>query len=257
MNNSIMLDPNFFTGFCDAEGSFMVHIDFPDDRKWRVTPSFSIHLNKKDLPLLKSIQSFLGGVGLIYSTSNGMVIYRVTKFHDIAKVIIPHFSNYPLLTQKQADFLLFKKVVSIVQTGGHLTEKGLQKIISIKASMNRGLNAKVANAYPGVKPIRRPTIKQPSKLVGFVTGDGSFSVSSNETARKAFRVRFFITQHARDLKLLGAIQIYFGGIGSISQTGSGFNYAINSYKDCYNVILPFFIEHAIPSVAFKHHNLKI
>jgi len=48
-----------------------------------------------------------------------------------------------------------------------------------------------------------------------------------------------------------------GGVGSISKNGSGFNYAVNSYKDCYNSILPFFIEHAIHSVAFKSHNFKV
>jgi len=212
-----MLDPKFVTGFVDAEGSFMIHLDFPADRKWRVTPSFAIYLNKEDLPLLKSIQSFLGGVGLIYSTSNGMVSYRVTKLYDIVKVIIPHFSNYPLLTQKQADFLLFKKVVSIIQTGGHLTEKGLNKVLSIKASMNRGLSAKVANAYPGVKPITRPIIEQSSKLVnpswlvGFVAGDGSFSASSNETARKAFRVRFFYNSACTGSKIIRSYSNLFRG----------------------------------------------
>ena len=107
--------------------------------------------------------------------------------------------------------------MSLVQIGAHLTEKGLHEILSIKASMNNGLSAKVAAAYPGVKPVVRPvietttTIANPNWLVGFVTGDGSFSASSNNTKRKAFIVRFFITQHARDLKLLEAIKNYFGG----------------------------------------------
>jgi hypothetical protein len=84
----------------------MVHLYLPADRKWRISPAFSITLHVKDLPLLKSIQSFLaGGVGTISPLSDTMVIYNVRKLDEIVKVIIPHFNSYPLLTKKQAAFV--------------------------------------------------------------------------------------------------------------------------------------------------------
>ncbi len=53
----------------------------------------------------------------------------------------------------------------------HLTE-GIGKIVSIKASMNKGLSKKL------VTPVLRPqVIKDPNWLAGFVDGEGCFFVS--------------------------------------------------------------------------------
>jgi hypothetical protein len=68
---------------------------------------FSIELHARDIVLLKQIQSFFG-VGTILVRKSGQVIYLVQSFKDLTSVIIPHFTKYPLLTQKKADFLLFK-----------------------------------------------------------------------------------------------------------------------------------------------------
>jgi len=48
--------------------------------------------------------------------------------------------KYPLLTQKAADFLLFKKAVELVNNKAHLTVEGVKEIVNIKASMNLGLS---------------------------------------------------------------------------------------------------------------------
>jgi hypothetical protein len=59
-------------------------------------------------------------------------MFIVAKTEDLNNIIIPHFTKY-LLTQKQADFELFKLVVDMVKRKEHLTEEGLIKIISIRA----------------------------------------------------------------------------------------------------------------------------
>ena len=38
--------------------------------------------------------------------------------------------------------------------GEHLTIEGLQKIVAIKASMNRGLSDKLKQAFPNIIPVR-------------------------------------------------------------------------------------------------------
>jgi hypothetical protein len=48
-------------------------------------------------------------------------------------VIIPHFKEYPLLTQKGADLLLFEQIVELMAQGAHLTNEGLQQIIRPKS----------------------------------------------------------------------------------------------------------------------------
>ena len=45
-----------------------------------------------------------------------------------------------LLTQKGADFILFKEVVKLMNNKAHLSIQGLNQIINIKASMNLGLS---------------------------------------------------------------------------------------------------------------------
>lgn len=40
------------------------------------------------------------------------------------KVIIPHFDKYPLATQKLADYMLFKEIVSLMKIKEHLTLDG-------------------------------------------------------------------------------------------------------------------------------------
>ncbi len=58
---------------------------------------------------------------------------------DLINVIIPHFIKYPLITQKQAYFILFSLVVNLLNNKEHLTKEGIYKILSIRSSMNKGL----------------------------------------------------------------------------------------------------------------------
>jgi hypothetical protein len=90
-------------------------------------------LHVKDIALLNSIQSFFG-VGTVYKDKiNKFAIYSVGSVKDLTNVIIPHFCKYKLLTQKQADFELFKSVVEIINRKDHLISKGIENVLSIKS----------------------------------------------------------------------------------------------------------------------------
>ena len=104
------LHPNFITGFSDAECCFYIQIIKDSTYKTgsQVQAIFIIGLNKKDIELLKGIQSFFG-IGQIY-TQNGKIYYKISSIKNLS-IIINHFEKYPLRTQKQADFLLFKLIV--------------------------------------------------------------------------------------------------------------------------------------------------
>ena len=78
-------------------------------------------------------------VPLALASGNQSVIYSVQSIKDLTNVIIPHFLKYPLLSQKRADFELFKSIVELMVHKEHQTLVGLHKILSIKASMNKGL----------------------------------------------------------------------------------------------------------------------
>jgi len=90
------------------------------------------------LPLLEKIQAFFG-VGNISIGNNNSVTYYVSSVNDLINVIIPHFDKFPLITQKRADFLLFKSALEIIHNKEHkksLTSEYISKLISIKASLN-------------------------------------------------------------------------------------------------------------------------
>jgi hypothetical protein len=106
---------------------------------WTVKLRFIINLHEKDSAILEAIKSFFN-VGIVSKRGKDSVQYRVASLDDLTKVIIPHFENYPLITQKLADFILFKKAVELIINKKHLTKEGLEKIISIKGNLNLGLS---------------------------------------------------------------------------------------------------------------------
>jgi hypothetical protein len=60
--------------------------------------------------------------------------------------------QYPLLTQKRADFELFKAVIELMNKGEHLTKDGFRKILAIRASMNNGLSQELIESLPRSGP---------------------------------------------------------------------------------------------------------
>jgi hypothetical protein len=134
-----VLSPYYVTGFIDAEGCFHIgiykHKSFK--RGYSVEAVFVIHLGQKDFALLKRIQSYFG-VGNLYKLGKGSIQYKVSSVKELG-VILDHFDKYPLNTQKGADYELFKLAVKIINRKEHLTKEGLQEIVNIKASLNKGL----------------------------------------------------------------------------------------------------------------------
>jgi hypothetical protein len=160
------LDPNYVSGFSDGEATFSVRLVKNNKLKtsWSVQPSFSIGLHAKDLALLNRIQSFFGVGKISIRKSDGSVHYNVASLKDLINVIIPHFNKYPLITQKQADFLLFKSIIDLINNKEHLTPEGIQKIVTILASMNKGLTKELKTAFPEARPVTRPIV-EPAKTM--------------------------------------------------------------------------------------------
>lgn len=175
--SSTDVSPWFISGLIDAEGSFSVIVDKNKTRKlgWRVQTKFQLGLHIKDLPLLLKIQQSLGGIGSIHVTpAENKVNFSIDSKQDLLQ-LIDHLDKYPLLTQKKADFLLFKEVVELMSNKSHLTMEGLQQIINIKASMNLGLSDLLKSEFKDFVPVERPVINteeipDPNWVSGFVSG---------------------------------------------------------------------------------------
>ena len=128
------INPDFVTGFSDAESCFTLVISKNPRHNlgWSVKLVFNIHLHSNDIDLLYLIQRFFG-VGNV-TLHGDTALYQVIKLSDLA-CVIEHFNNHPLKTQKFADFLLFKKAFYIVKSKEHLTKEGLLDLISLRATL--------------------------------------------------------------------------------------------------------------------------
>jgi len=73
--------------------------------------------------------------GKIYKHGVDSMQYRVSSLKNL-KIITDHFDSYPLITQKRADYLLFKQAIAIINNKEHLSREGLLKLVGIKASLN-------------------------------------------------------------------------------------------------------------------------
>ena len=119
---------------------------------------FEIGLHQKDKALLEQIKN-LFSVGNIYKYGSQLFDYRVQSTKDLVQVI-SHFDKYGLITQKRADYELFKQAFTLILNKEHLTSAGLAKIVAIKASMNKGLlrTEELKTAFPDVIPVPRPSV---------------------------------------------------------------------------------------------------
>lgn len=96
---------------------------------------------------MKEIQATLGGVGSI-SEKGDVAYFRVQSLEQIYNVIVPYFDKYPLITQKLADYILFKEIVLKMMQKEHLNKEGFQEIVNIRASLNLGLSENLKAAFP-------------------------------------------------------------------------------------------------------------
>lgn len=121
-----------------------------------------------------------------------------------------------------------KNIFSSLRRGYHFPRKpengshALQKIVAIKASINRGLSEQLKIAFPDITPIFRLSAEAVFKyenfeythwLAGFSSGEASFIVKIKKSFshRSGFQVLlcFSITQHSRDEQLMKDLMEYF------------------------------------------------
>jgi hypothetical protein len=108
--------------------------------------------------------SYFGVGTLRYNKIHRSVIYSVKDLKSLTNIIIPFFDKYHLVTQKRADFELFKQVVEKMNRKEDITRDGLLEIVARRASMNRGLTKVLKQAFPDVLPVQRPVVQLPESI---------------------------------------------------------------------------------------------
>lgn len=251
--NTFYLNPYYLTGFVDGEGCFSLSI-FKDDRNltgWQVKPIFSISLHNKDIKLLEAVQRTFQ-TGKIYKHGVDSMQYRVSSLKYL-QIITEHFDSYPLITQKRADYLLFKQSINIIKNKEHLSKEGLLKLVGIKATLNWGLSDKFKESFPAVKAVERPSviyntlnvkINNLNWLRGFTDAEGSFQVITQNN--KNVSLRFSLTQHVKDETLLKDIITYLNcGRYYKAPTRDEGQFLITVFSDINDKLIPFFKEYPL------------
>ena len=185
---------------------------------------------------------------------------RVNSLHDLTNFIVPHFVNYPLLSQKGADFYLFKQIINLINTKVHLTAMGLQEIINIRASMNSGLSDLQKSKFTTYNPVPRPNfnfteIPNPNWIAGFASGEGCFlctisiaKATNNNKIGYITQLVFKISQHSRDKKVLELIANFMNCGGIYSHSENAFVFQVTKFADIQNKIIPIFKVHLIQGI---------
>lgn len=247
---------NWITGFVDAEGCFTITITKDTKYKlgWRITSSFQVKLHVRDRILILGIKSFFNNIGRTWENKD-LIYYAVNDIKDILNIIIPHFDKYPLITQKQSDFLIWKEIILLINNKEHLNSKGLNKILSLRASLNKGLSKKLKESFPTIIEATKlrtnlSNFIDPNWIAGFFSGEGSFAIritkSNTHKTNHCIFLSVRIGQHLRDEILIKHLINFFNcGYTTIYSNKNYIQYSVGKFEDIYLKIIPFFKLHKI------------
>lgn len=237
--NNVMKKEEFIDwlrGFIDSEGSFYIE---PRNGSFRFVFQIGLHID--DIATLYFIKSQLGIGEIRDRGSNATFSIRTQK--DLVK-ILDILSENTLNTKKYLDFADFKRSFYLYTNSKIKTPELFKEIGQIKRGMNKG------RTYLEMPAEFKYRIT-PYWLLGFVEGDGSFSI-----AKKDYQLKFIIVQHSRDLVLMQKIRDYLYNLPlvdkeTVSKTSIGirestaseisYTYLTITHSDIIeSVIIPFF-----------------
>ena len=243
------INPNYISGLVDGEGSFGIYLTKSKETKvgYLVQTIFQLSLHKIDYALLEKLKHYFMDVGSIYKDGDSYK-YSVRSLKGLV-IIIKHFEQYPLQTQKRGDFELFKEIIKMILDKKHLTKQGLIEIISLKASMNKGLSDSLKADFPDLVLSPRPlvlnqTIEDPNWLSGFTEGEGCFLVNIQKSAGHKLKervvLRFILTQHVRDSYLVNNLRDFLDCGIVRPNVDSTLSLVVSNFSDISDKIIPFF-----------------
>ncbi len=159
-NENIMIpSPYWFTGFTKAEGCFLVSVHKSKSYNigYQTQLWFSVVQHKRDEKLIESFLNYFDCGKIKIGSNKTSVSFSVTKLEDLENKIIPFFQKHSLFCSKNKEFLDFCRVFFLVKSKSHLTKQGLNQILEIKSSMNKGRNNMKLNEDTNISPDAIPS----------------------------------------------------------------------------------------------------
>jgi hypothetical protein len=133
------LEAQWIAGFVDGEGCFHVGVNPHSDMKtgYQVLPEFTVVQHERDVQVLHALKAHFG-CGVVRKNHGDRMAYRVRGMEHLLQLVIPFFEKHPLKTKKRQDFAKFRRILLLMEAGGHLTREGVEEIRRIASQMNRG-----------------------------------------------------------------------------------------------------------------------
>ena len=130
--------PEYITGYVDGEGCFTVTFNAKPKALlgWEFRPSFSVSQNEDRRQVLDLIKKYFGCGFIRRDWSDKTVKFEVRDHKALMNKIIPHFEQFPLISAKHNDFILFKGICEIVDSRKHLSRTGFTQVINLAYQMN-------------------------------------------------------------------------------------------------------------------------
>lgn len=136
----------WIVGFVDGEGCFTVSIfkNQKAQRKlgWQVFPEFVVSQSKKSINTLEIIKHYFKCGYIIQNKRKDnhhedMYKFCVRSLTDLNQKIVPFFTKYQLKSAKHNDFLIFRKILKMINKKYHLDSQKLKEITKLALQMNR------------------------------------------------------------------------------------------------------------------------
>lgn len=181
---------NWFTGFTDAEGNFLISLD-----RGFIRFRFKILMHIDNLEALNIIKSILKIGSVTIDKDRRYCSFVVQNFSDIRDVICPIFLQFPLLTSKRLDFQDFHKAV-LIKNKNHLSNTDKNRIIFLKNGMNS--KREIFTNFS----INSQINVNLDWFIGFLEGEGTFGIKTGSS------MYFQFAQKITSVESLNAIKTF-------------------------------------------------
>ena len=232
--NAVELKKAMLVGFVEGDGWFSV------SKKGKyLMYEFGIELSIRDVQLIYKFKEFLGIGTVKFRNTEGRsktVIYRVRKKSHLKAVILPIFDSYPLLSNKQYDYLRFRDaLLKGIIFFDNLDSNDIRPTISL-------------NTVDSILSVPYFT----SWLVGFIEAEGCFSIY--QPINSISKVASFDIAQTNESNLILAISKYLSFTQKVHKDKTNcFKLKVSSVRSVENIIK--FMEKA-PVKLMGHKKLQ-
>jgi len=148
VEEGFMNDLSYLSGYADGEGCFCVTFNKSKRHKfgWDIRPSFSVSQNSDRAKVLRMFKSDFKCGTIRPDRSDKTLKYEVRSITDLVDKALPHFKEYPLLSEKVNDFKVFSEICHKMYRKEHLTRVGFNKILHKALALNSSVRKKFPRA---------------------------------------------------------------------------------------------------------------